>query len=149
MFNFSADFTKHLPVGSKRIHDGIGFTFRFLNGYGASVVQHSGSYGGKSGLWELAVIKWDGDDWDFDETTVVASDMVGWLSWDSVVTKLDEIEVLNRPSVLVGKTIASVEDIGPSRHSDSVYKIVFTDGTVALIESNYDIGISTSAPLPF
>lgn len=32
----------------------------FENGYGVSVVQHSGSYGGDEGLWELAVIGPDG-----------------------------------------------------------------------------------------
>ena len=32
--------------------------YRFENNFGASVVRHNGSYGGKEGLWELAVIKW-------------------------------------------------------------------------------------------
>jgi hypothetical protein len=150
MHNFKVDFTKHMPVVANQFDGGIGFVFRFLNGYGASVVQHDWSHGGKQGFWELAVVKWDSDtDWEIDYNSSVTEDVIGWLSWDSVVQKLDEIKALGRPSLLVGKTIASIEDLGRSIRADSVYKIVFTDGAVALIESNYDIEISTSAPLPF
>ena len=150
MHDFKVDFTHHVPVTVSQFEGGVGFAFRFLNGYGASVVQHSWSHGGKQGFWELAVIKWDGTtNWEIDYTSLVTEDVIGWLSWDSVVRKLDEIESLNTPSVLVGKTVASVEDIGPSRHSDSVYKIVFTDGAVALIESNFDLEVAPSAPVPF
>jgi hypothetical protein len=149
MHNFKVDFTKHMPVVVNQFDGGIGFVFRFLNGYGASVVQHDWSHGGKQGFWELAVVKWDGDEWDIDYNSSVTEDVIGWLSWDSVVQKLDEIKALGRPSLLIGKTVASIEDIGPSSHADSVYKWVFTDGAVALFHTDYDIEVSTSAPLPF
>ena len=34
----------------KKIHDGDQWLFKYDNGYGASVVQHSGSYGGQNGF---------------------------------------------------------------------------------------------------
>ena len=33
-------------------HDGVQHVYEFPNGYGASVIKHDYSYGGKSGLWE-------------------------------------------------------------------------------------------------
>ena len=35
---------------------GIQKVYQFPNGYGASVIQHKGSYGYQKGLWELAVL---------------------------------------------------------------------------------------------
>ena len=41
-------------------HDGVQKIYRFDNGYGASVINSEHSYGGNSGLWELAVLKFKG-----------------------------------------------------------------------------------------
>ena len=38
-----------------------GYEYKFDNGYGASVVCHSGSYGGNKGLYEIAVLDLTGD----------------------------------------------------------------------------------------
>ena len=43
-------------------HNGINTQVFFPNGYGASVVSHQYSYGGKEGLYELAVISGNQDD---------------------------------------------------------------------------------------
>ena len=37
-------------------YGGIQKEYQFDNGYGASVICHAGSYGGKNGRWELAVL---------------------------------------------------------------------------------------------
>jgi hypothetical protein len=61
---------------------GVQRIYRFPNGYGASVIKTSLSYGGKSNLWELAVVKFvnpvmDGFVLDYD--TPITSDVIGWL----------------------------------------------------------------------
>ncbi|HEY5392098.1 MAG TPA: hypothetical protein VIJ57_08280 [Hanamia sp.] len=76
---------KKLP--SKEINDGIQYIFKAENGYGASIVSHSFSYGHESGLWELAVIKYYGDDWTIDYSTPITEDVLGYLS-DKEVNKI-------------------------------------------------------------
>lgn len=84
----------------KPLYDGVQRLYRFENGYGASVVRHSGSYGGSEGLWELAVIKWNDDlcrqfDWDLCYSTPITSDVIGYLKEDQVNTILSFIKKLN------------------------------------------------------
>ncbi len=69
--------------------------FKFDNGYGASVVSHSGSYGGNTGLFEIAVLDKSGD---IVYDTPVTSDVLGYLDFADVVTVLDQIK--NLPSCL-------------------------------------------------
>ena len=74
---------------------GITARIQFDNGYGASIVQHDFSYGGKKGLWELAVIKYDEDgEWDICYNTSITSDVLGYLSEDDVTDYLTQIEQL-------------------------------------------------------
>lgn len=57
------------------------YLFRFENNYGASVIKNiHGSYGNREDLWELAVIKWDNDDWDLDYSTSIAENVIGYLT---------------------------------------------------------------------
>ena len=35
-----------------------GYEVTFSNGYGASIIRHKDSLGGKKGLWEIAALKW-------------------------------------------------------------------------------------------
>lgn len=65
--------------------------YRFPNGYGASVVRHENSYGGRQGLYELAVLDSNGD---LCYTTPVARDVVGWLTIENVEELLDQISKL-------------------------------------------------------
>jgi hypothetical protein len=64
--------------------------FKFKNGYGASVVQGPYTYGGKEGLFELAVLRGD----ELDYTTPITDDVIGWLEEDAVniiLTKIKEL----------------------------------------------------------
>ena len=70
--------------------DGVYSRIHFANGYGASVVCHTRSYGGPEGLYELAVLKGDSICYD----TPITSDILGWLDPASVTDVLRQIESL-------------------------------------------------------
>ena len=73
-------------------HDGVQHVYEFPNGYGASVIKHDYSYGGKDGLWELAVLNFDLDrEGALDYNTDITGDVIGYLSWKNVETYLQEI----------------------------------------------------------
>jgi hypothetical protein len=62
----------------------------FANGYGASVIRSSSSYGGDQGLYELAVLLGD----ELCYTTPITDDVLGWLKPEDVTRLLGEIEAL-------------------------------------------------------
>ena len=70
--------------------DGIQKVYQFPNGYGASVIKHDYSYGGKSGLWELAVL----NEGELDYSTDITEDVIGHLAWEQVEKLLESIKNL-------------------------------------------------------
>ncbi len=68
-------------MGSQRI-------YKFPNGYGASVVRHENSYGGREGLFELAVLDANGN---ICYSSPVTNDVIGWLTMKEVDGLLDSI----------------------------------------------------------
>lgn len=92
--NFSdLNFNPH-PVG-----DGVQAKHFFDNGYGVSVVRFagmfgSGSYGFAEGLYELAVLKGNKDDWSICYDTPVTGDVLGHLTEDDVTGLLAQVETL-------------------------------------------------------
>lgn len=64
--------------------------YTFPNGYGASVVCNSMSYGNKDGLFEVAILK--GDDICYD--TPLTNDVIGFLDFHGVADILDKIKAL-------------------------------------------------------
>ena len=83
---------KSLP--SKTINGGVQHLTFYPNGYGASIVQHEFSYGSKDGLWELAVIKGNSDDWNICYDTPITGDVLGYLTEEDVDKTLEEIKSL-------------------------------------------------------
>jgi len=67
---------------------------KFDNGYGASVISNAHSYGGSSGLYELAVLKFEGGDWSINYDTKITDDVIGHLTESKVQNVLTEIEAL-------------------------------------------------------
>ncbi len=71
--------------------DGIISRIKFDNGYGASVVRHEYSYGGRDGLYELAVLDSDGE---LCYNTPITNDVMGYLTEDRVNELLINIQKL-------------------------------------------------------
>lgn len=63
----------------------------FKNGYGASIVRGVHSYGGKDGLFEIAVLD---DEGNLVYDTPVTDDVLGYLDGDGVAEVLEEIMIL-------------------------------------------------------
>ena len=72
------------------VNGGVQHVYSFPNGYGASVVKHDFSYGGKNGLWELAVLNGE----ELCYTSGITEDVIGHLSWKNVEETLSEIKQL-------------------------------------------------------
>lgn len=83
-------------VGTVKRLGGVGYKFRFENGYGASVIKHSGSYGHEDDKWELAVIKWRGNESELEYDTDITDDVIGWLTDEEVRNLLKKIKELKR-----------------------------------------------------
>jgi len=93
------EFKPH-PVG-----DGVMARIFFDNGYGAAVMKltlakielHAfGSYGVEKGLWELAVMRGNNDEWELAYDTSVTDLVEGYLTEDDVTRLLGEVEALPR-----------------------------------------------------
>ncbi len=64
----------------------------FENGYGVSVVSHTYSYGGKDGLFEIAVLDKDGN---LTYDTPVTNDVIGYLTEEDVTDVMKQVQELN------------------------------------------------------
>ena len=64
----------------------------FENGYGVSVVSHTYSYGGKDGLFEVAVLDKDGN---LTYDTPVTNDVIGYLTEEDVTDVMKQVQELN------------------------------------------------------
>ena len=63
----------------------------FDNGYGVSVVSHSYSYGGRDGLYEVAVLD-SNDELTYD--TPVTNDVIGYLTEEDVSNVMKQVQEL-------------------------------------------------------
>jgi hypothetical protein len=74
---------------------GIQARITFENGYGASVIKSPYSYGGKIGLYELAVL--DEDGWICNDTPVSEDGVIGYLREEDVSEGM--IRIQNLPTI--------------------------------------------------
>ena len=72
-------------------YKGVQSRIQFDNGYGASVIKHDYSYGGKDGLYELAVLD---NDVKLTYDTPITEDVIGFLSPKEVTDYLIQIQDL-------------------------------------------------------
>jgi len=78
----------------RSLHGGVQTIIFFENGYGASIVQHSGSYGHQDGLFEIAVLIGNKDEFDLCYTTEITNDVLGYLNNEDVAETIERIREL-------------------------------------------------------
>lgn len=102
MINKNTTLFSELQFSNIRDNSGIYARVEFSNGYGASVVKSTYSYGGKCGLYELAVMK----NGRLAYFTKITRDVLGNLREADVSKYLNEISLLKKqkPEVIKMKT---------------------------------------------
>ena len=93
------DFTKNIKINGP-MHGGTRTLLEFDNGYQASIIRHSFSYGGSEGLFELATMV-DGE--LVYDNPVADGDVRGYLTEEDVIELLNELKAL--PSVKGAKNV--------------------------------------------
>ena len=78
-------------VKKNKLAEGIQYEYSFPNGYGASVIKTTYSYGGEAGLWELAVLYQD----ELCYTSGITEDVIGHLDSKKVKSLLEQIYELD------------------------------------------------------
>ena len=81
-------------LGNRVVNDEAQILHKFDNGFGASVVRHANSYEGTSSLWELAVLKFEGDTWGITYDTPITDDVLRYSTDADIKRYLKEIEAL-------------------------------------------------------
>jgi hypothetical protein len=74
-------------IEKNKMMGGIQKVYKFPNGYGASVIQHKGSYGYVKGQWEVAVLHEE----QLCYSTSITSDVIGHLNDPEVDNILGKI----------------------------------------------------------
>jgi len=79
------------PINDAPFMVGKKARMHFDNGYGVSVVSHTYSYGGKRGLYEIAVLDSNGE---LTYDTPVTNDVIGYLTEKAVSKVMKEVQEL-------------------------------------------------------
>jgi len=82
---------KDLEFMPHAMGEGVQSKLSFDNDYGVSVVRTSWSYGGKDGLYELAVLDKNGQ---LTYDTSVTNDVIGYLSEEEVSNTMEQVQKL-------------------------------------------------------
>jgi hypothetical protein len=74
-------------------NNGVQYIKFFDNGYGVSIVKHDMSYGHELGLWELAVVKGNMEDYDLCYDTPITDNVIGFLNEEEVNDLVSQVQV--------------------------------------------------------
>lgn len=89
---------KDLEFKKMKVQNGIQAMVDFDNGFTASIVKHDHSYGGKSGLFELAVIETSTG--KITPDTDITDDVLGWQDENDIEVILDAMQHMNEKGIL-------------------------------------------------
>jgi hypothetical protein len=88
----------------------------YENGYGVSVISNEYSYGGREGLYELAVLKGDEDYNEICYDTHIANDVIGYLTDSDVTNIIEQIKKLDKtPESIVKNRDTKIDNIITSK----------------------------------
>ena len=77
----------------RKLFDGVQKIYKFDNGYGASVVKHSFSYGHELDQWELALVTFDKENnIQIEYNPMISDDVIGNLEEYQVDDILEKIK---------------------------------------------------------
>jgi hypothetical protein len=85
------------PTFTREMDGGVQEIYRFDNGYGASKIKTNHSYGSDYDLWEIAVIKFNGDNilnFKLCYETHITNDVIGHLNYYEAEKVLKQIKEL-------------------------------------------------------
>ena len=82
---------KFKKIEGNPFQTGVKSRMMFENGFGVSVVSHTYSYGGKDGLFEIAVLDKEGE---ITYKTPVTNDVIGHLNPDEVTEIMGHVQKL-------------------------------------------------------
>ena len=74
--------------------DGVQALKFFSNGYGISAIRSPYSYGGSDGLYEVAILQGNDDEWSITYDTLITDDVIGYLTKEEVESILTQIQNL-------------------------------------------------------
>ncbi len=97
---------------------GIRAVIKFDNGYSASVVRTEHAYGGKAGLYELAVLDKKGN---ICYNTPITNDVLGGLTEDDVTEALNKIEALKMNTYRFTFMAEVIFDAEDEKHAEEVF----------------------------
>jgi hypothetical protein len=78
-------------ISDEPFMSGVRSRMTFENGYGVSVISHTYSYGGKDGLFEIAVLDKKGE---ITYKTPVTNDVIGYLNPEEVTEIMKQVQSL-------------------------------------------------------
>jgi len=88
----------------------------FPNGHGVSIVRDQCTYGGRAGLFEVAVIQPSDDahcSWDFDYTIPVTNNVVGWQDIAGVLNLMKQVHDLPPTALALPGMVARPAQVKP------------------------------------
>lgn len=66
----------------------------YSNGYGISIISNEFSYGGLNGLYEIAILIGEEEDYEICYETPITNDVMGYLNPEQVIQTIEDVKKL-------------------------------------------------------
>jgi len=68
--------------------------YLYSNGYGISIISNEFSYGGLNGLYEIAILIGEEEDYEICYETPITNDVMGYLNPEQVIQTIEDVKKL-------------------------------------------------------